>query len=343
MDLVKSILEDDQGKADLSKSTKVHKDVELDFDLGTLLASDYNVLDEKALKSKPDSYLKTLTRDNVQLLINKIWELPVERVDEAIVATLPKPEYVLPRSRVIPKPKPLTKWQQFAKEKGIQTKKKGRSKLKWDEELKKWIPTYGYKRAKTQEQKEWLIEAKDNDNLTDDPFTKIKTAKQERQSKNELQRLRNIARAKKIKLPRVGLPTREHFSSSQQLSEALTIARTSTASVGKFQSRLPKEKDAKGIAKEVSGMKRKRKAPPLNVSQEKRQNQSLVDSVLKSNTKILRDDYSTGVAEIKQSTTRGGKKKKGALKNSKSKTAKKPKAGKGKRDLHKKVGGRKRR
>lgn len=70
------------------------------------------------------------------MLINKIWELPVERVDEAIVATLPKPEYVLPRSRAIPKPKALTKWQQFAKEKGIRTKKKGRSKLKWDEELK---------------------------------------------------------------------------------------------------------------------------------------------------------------------------------------------------------------
>jgi len=51
MDLVKSILEDDQeGKVDLSKSTKVHKDVELDIDLGTLLASDYNPLDAKAFK-----------------------------------------------------------------------------------------------------------------------------------------------------------------------------------------------------------------------------------------------------------------------------------------------------
>lgn len=87
-------------------------------------------------RSKPDSYLKDLTRDNVQLLINEIWKLPVERVDGDIVATLPKLEYVLPRSRVIPKPKPLTKWQQFAKEKGIRTKKKGKSRLKWDEELK---------------------------------------------------------------------------------------------------------------------------------------------------------------------------------------------------------------
>lgn len=46
---------------------------------------------------------------------------------------------------------------------------------------------------------------------------------------------------------------------------------------------------------------------------------------------------------IKQSATSGSKKKKGALKNSKNKGAKKPKAGKGKRDLHKKIGGRKRR
>lgn len=97
----------------------------------------YNIVKSMfAFRSKPDSYLKSLTRDNVQLLINKIWELPIERVDVAIMATLPKPEYVLPRSRVIPKPKPLTKWQQFAKQKGIQTKKKGKSKLKWDEELK---------------------------------------------------------------------------------------------------------------------------------------------------------------------------------------------------------------
>lgn len=31
-------------------SNQLHKDVDLDFDLGTLLASDYNTLDIKALK-----------------------------------------------------------------------------------------------------------------------------------------------------------------------------------------------------------------------------------------------------------------------------------------------------
>ncbi|KYQ52144.1 Ribosome biogenesis regulatory protein like protein [Trachymyrmex zeteki] len=261
MDLVKSILEENEGKEDLSKSTKVHKNVELDVDLGTLLASDYNALDAKALNS-----------------VKKIF---------------------------------------------------------------KWIPTYGYKRVNAQEQKEWLMEVKGDTSLTDDLFAKEKTAKQERQSKNELQRLRNIAKSRNIKLPRVGLPTREHFPNSQQLSEALTVARTSTASIGKFQFRLPKEKDAKGIAKEITRMKKKRKAPPLSFIEEKLRNKNLLDSILKSNTKIIRDDYSRGITEIKQSTTSGNKKRKGALKASK--TAKKPKAGKGKRDLHQKVGGRKRR
>lgn len=60
--------------------------------------------------------------------------------------------------------------------------------------------------------------------------------------------------------------------------------------------RLPKEKDAKGIAKEVPGMKRKRKSTPLNAIDEKRQNKDVVDSILRS-TKILREDYSTGTAE----------------------------------------------
>jgi regulator of ribosome biosynthesis len=78
------------------------------------------------------------------------------------------------------------------------------------------------------------MEAKDGDNQ-ENPFAKAKLDKLEKRSKNELQRLRNIAKAKNIKLPRVGLPTTENFPNYQQLSEAVTVARISTASVGKFQ------------------------------------------------------------------------------------------------------------
>ena len=339
MDIVQSILENDAQEKDPRKSTVVHKDVDVETDAGTLLALDSNTLDLKALKAQQEPYLRSLTRDNVQLLINKIWELPTERIDEVIVAKLPKPHFVLPRSRQLPKPKPLTKWQKFAKEKGIRTKKKGKSKLQWDEELQKWIPTFGYKRKTALEQKEWLVEVNDENKAMEDPFAAAKAAKEERQSKNELQRLRNIAKAKNIKIPKVGLPTKEHFPEAKQLSQAITIARTSTASVGKFQDRLPKEKDAKGIAKQVPGMKRKAENVPLNLNDEKKRNTDLAENILKSNTKIFREDFSAPKTKVNETKTKTKKGKKGV----KSKGAKKPKGGKGKRDMRLKVGGRKRR
>lgn len=82
-----------------------------------------------------EEYLKKLSGQNVQLLVNKLWELPIKRVDEALCAVLPDPKLVLPRARKVPAPKPLTKWQKFAKDKGIVKKKKGVAKKKWDDVL----------------------------------------------------------------------------------------------------------------------------------------------------------------------------------------------------------------
>lgn len=332
MDIVNSILQDENTKPDLKKSTTVHKDIEPDIDVGSLLVSDYNALDTKNLRSNTDIYLQQLTRDNVQLLINAIWDLPTERVEEAIVAQLPKPQYILPRMRCIPKPKPLTKWQQFAKEKGIKSTKKSKSKLKWDEELQKWIPRYGYQRAKAAEQKEWLVEVGNDNNPKEDPFTALSASKRERQSKNELQRLRNIAKSKNVKLPRVGIPTVEHFPKPSQLSTAVTIARKSTASLGKFQERLPKEKDAKGALTKLQGLKRKATEIPLNAKDEKQKNKELVNKILSSKPPILPTDIPT-VPKVKRKK----------ITDKKGKGSRKPKAGKGKRDMHMKVGGRKRR
>lgn len=155
-------------------------------------------------KNKND-YLLNLTRDNTQILLNLIWDLPTEQIDEVIVAKLPPQKMVLPRMKPVPKPKTLTKWQQFAKDKGIQKKKK--SKLSWDEQLKKWVPLYGFKRAKAQSDKDWVLEVPDNANPYEDQFAKKIEAKSERVAKNELQRLRNIARTRKIKIPRMGMLT----------------------------------------------------------------------------------------------------------------------------------------
>lgn len=80
-----------------------------------------------------EEYLLDLTRDNVQLIVNNLWDLPTERVEECIVAKLPPPTFVLPRTRKCPVARPLTKWEKFAQEKGIKKIKK--DKKVFDEDL----------------------------------------------------------------------------------------------------------------------------------------------------------------------------------------------------------------
>ncbi|KAF7995761.1 hypothetical protein HCN44_006868 [Aphidius gifuensis] len=335
MDIVNEILKNNIEES--IQTTSVEKLVEVDKDLGSLMVSDYNQFDVENIKKDKEAYLLSLTRDNTQLLFNDVFALETERRDDAFVAKLPKPTFLLPRARSVPKPKPLTKWQQFAKEKGIKTKKKGRSKLKWDEELNKWIPTFGYKKVAAETQKDWLVEVGADNTPKADPREAKSSAKQERIAKNELQRLRNLAKAKNIKVPRVGLPTTEQFASAKHLATAKTVARVSTASVGKFQDRLPKEKDAKDIAKEVPGMKRKKKSCPLNMADEKHRNTEWVNDVILKKKKTILNSEAITPAPADPAPVPKGRKHLGKS------SAKKPKAGKGKRDPHTKVGGRKRR
>lgn len=77
----------------------------------------------------------------------------------------------------------------------------------------------------------------DHADPTVDHLAAKKAAKSEKQSKNELQRLRNLARAKNVKVPRVGIPNSDYYHDTRQIATAVTVARSSTASVGKFQNR----------------------------------------------------------------------------------------------------------
>jgi regulator of ribosome biosynthesis len=60
-----------------------------------------------------------------------LWELPIERREDLVVALLPPGKTVLPREKHCPKPRPLTKWEQYALEKGITKKKK--TNVVWDD------------------------------------------------------------------------------------------------------------------------------------------------------------------------------------------------------------------
>uniref|UniRef100_U3FSV3 Ribosome biogenesis regulatory protein n=1 Tax=Callithrix jacchus TaxID=9483 RepID=U3FSV3_CALJA len=238
----------EQDEAEKLQRITVLKELELEFDLGNLLASDRNPpTGLRCAGPTPEAELRALARDNTQLLINQLWQLPTERVEEAIVARLPEPTTRLPREKPLPRPRPLTRWQQFARLKGIRPKKK--TNLVWDEVSGQWRRRWGYQRARD-DTKEWLIEVPGNADPLEDQFAKRIQAKKERVAKNELNRLRNLARAHKMQLPSAaGLHPTGH-QSKEELGRAMQVAKVSTASVGRFQERLPR-------APRGSGKKRK--------------------------------------------------------------------------------------
>lgn len=84
-------------------------------------------------RSDKEAFLAKISRDNVQLLINQIFQLPTAKVDNEIVIKLPPGTTRLPRAKPVPKAKELTKWEKYAKEKGITKRKKANTE--WDEEL----------------------------------------------------------------------------------------------------------------------------------------------------------------------------------------------------------------
>lgn len=196
------------------------------------------------------------------------------------------------------------------------------------------------------------MEVPQNADPMEDQFQKKVDLKNERVAKNEMQRLKNIARAQKIKMPRVGIID-SNVSTSKELTTAVTIAKSSTASVGKFQKKLVKEKVARGLGvKElIPGVKRK----VSHLEPEKTQNLDLIKSILNKRPKFdeekavtmqRRDNRLKHESAVHGDGEDGDIHNKSKKKKSKAKVKglKKPKGGKGVRNPNKKpAAGRKRR
>lgn len=168
------------------------------------------------------------------------------------------------------------------------------------------ICRYGYKKAKAEEAKTWMMEIKDNADPMEDPFEKAIEKKRENKAKNELQRLRNIARAKNVKVPQVGLNPvdtatkqslddikkasgsenyRLHilWSNEHHVLLSLDLAKKSTASLGKFQDKLSNSME-KQAAKNVTG--KKRKFDPLVSTGEKDKMLKILDQMSSKKPKL---------------------------------------------------------
>ncbi|QSL64083.1 hypothetical protein MERGE_000238 [Pneumocystis wakefieldiae] len=106
----------------------------------------------------------SFSRDSIQILLNKIFSLPRIITLNGSFIELPEPIISLPREKHIPKQKPETKWEKFARAKGIKSKSKIDGKMTYDKNKKKWIPKWGYKGKNKNIENQWLIEINDNNN-----------------------------------------------------------------------------------------------------------------------------------------------------------------------------------
>jgi regulator of ribosome biosynthesis len=286
------------------------KEDDLRYDLGNLAAFDTHPISLQDVNanggiSNINNFLIKHARDNAQLLYNQIFNLDSESSDVGRLVLLPESETPLPRFRPVPKPKPETKWEKFAKEKGIKNKK--RERMLWDEEKKEWRPRYGYQRA-NDEMRDWAIEVGPNDNPYEDPFQARKVAKKERILKNKLKQLGNLERAAGTKVPHglkanlskdnginllKGNNSRNNTNSNgskkmgkgikrksgliglgDRTNEALKDAQRSSASMGKFDNKLKHEK------KMNRGGKRRKKLSVTNTIDDKTQARKILERVL---------------------------------------------------------------
>lgn len=72
--------------------------------------------------------------------------------------TLPPPTFLLPREKPLPVPKAPTKWELFARKKGIKAQKRGEGKMVFDETKQEWVPKWGYKGKNKDGEGDWIVE-----------------------------------------------------------------------------------------------------------------------------------------------------------------------------------------
>ncbi|CAL1277664.1 unnamed protein product [Larinioides sclopetarius] len=249
-------------------------DTYAELDVGNLCVTNISLL-KSSLENFSEEKLKCLASIGAQKLLNEIFRLPSQYHEHVPVAKLPEPTLIVPREKPIPKPKPLSKWEKFAKAKGIQKQKK--EKLVFDETSKDWKPRYGYRGINNKD--DWVKEIPDNADPNEDYFGKGKEQKKERIAKNEYHRLRNIASATKMKVTNLESVDR---ADKHQLSRSLSAAKSSTASLGRFADKLPNEKPPK------NKMQKRKFKPnnPSNMREEKENNLKILENLEKKMPKL---------------------------------------------------------
>nr|CAB3447906.1 unnamed protein product [Digitaria exilis] len=199
-----------------------------------------------------------------QAVADALFALPPTEDREGPIVHLQAPTIRLPREKHLPRPKPPTKWELFAKAKGITKRKK--NKREWDEQTQSWKRTYGYDRNAREEEAGRKARKEQTGELKEICeswcFTKVLAAK-----------------ALPITGTKADLPKK---SRKEDLESVAGMASSATASGGKFDEKLPGEKPPKHPGKH-------RKFLPVAEGKgmgnlEKQQNDKILNSLLARNS-----------------------------------------------------------
>jgi hypothetical protein len=182
---------------------------DLVYDLALLTAMDAHAINPSDYAASREAALDASAEANAQLLVRAIFSLPREMVDEVgAVALLPSKISRLPRELPVPAAKEPTKWEQFAKQKGI-AKKGKRDRMVFDagadEGKGDWAPRYGYKRARGDETAPLVYELKKGDDLKTDHLERLSNEKKFKVTTNQLNRVQNAERLLSAKNAKKGL------------------------------------------------------------------------------------------------------------------------------------------
>ena len=128
----------------------------LEVDLASLTATDidFHLKTEGGVPNEQE--LLNRAQQCTQTVFSQLFSLPHERDGHLSVVKLPDPKSLLPRYQPLPQPKPLTRWERYSREKGVNNKK--RSRMVWDEGGQEWKPRWGYKKASNKPEDQWLVE-----------------------------------------------------------------------------------------------------------------------------------------------------------------------------------------
>jgi len=170
---------------DSKKNAKSKKDLEIPLD--PIRGASLEVNEE---------YLLSKVTDGCTQLIRSLWELPTEVSDAGPLVTLPTYDEVrLPRAMPPPPPKQETKWEKFAKAKGMPLNKEKRSRKVWDEATGSWMFRHGYEKANAKGNEWPIMEVGATDNPYDDPWEKQREEKRTRVDRNIERRMKNEERS----------------------------------------------------------------------------------------------------------------------------------------------------